>query len=192
MIQTLRNPKTVLYQQLKELILGSEFMWFYNSTSHTIDEKRDKEWDNFGFFSHCLLRRPGDMTTSGEIKYYATPNSEDFNPVHDVFVEIAKENGIIHSNMTDNPVVMYRANVNMCLPSETGKPLNGPPHVDHPFPHKNMLIFLTDCNGGPTVVGDDSYYAKEDEIILFEGTHRASTPTKDRRVNIVLTFHDFK
>ena len=78
-----------------------------------------------------------------------------------------RENGILWGSTRECPFVMYRANANMTIPSETGKSLIGPPHTDHECPHKNLLIYLTDGNGGPTIAGDEKYFGQEDEVILF-------------------------
>ena len=173
MIQKLRNPKTVLYQELKNIVLREHFAWFYNKTSHGDLLESESEWDSFSFFSHTFLARPN------EDHPFPQDQSSFLMLANDVFVEIARENNI-------SPQVLYRANANLTIPTETGR--CGPPHRDHDFPHKNLLVYLTDTNGGDTVVGDEIYSGKEDDIILFEGEHQGCPPTSDRRVVLVYTF----
>jgi len=186
MIQKLHNPKTVLYQELKNLVLRDEFCWFWNSTSHYDLVEGEYEWENFSFLSHNFLKRPGDEYL------FSSPNSNYTHLAHNVFEEIVRENGILWGAPIECPFVMYRANANMTIPSGTGEALIGPPHRDHQYPHKNILIYLTDCNGGPTIVGEEKYFGQEDEVILFQGEHQGCTPVTDRRVILVFTFYDFK
>ena len=75
------------------------------------------------------------------------------------------------------------------------KKLPSPLHVDHNFPHKNMLVYLTDPQGGSTIVEDEDtnrkeYLAKEDNVLLFDGqsAHCARPPSKDVRIVLVFTF----
>ena len=69
--------------------------------------------------------------------------------------------------------------------------LNSIPHVDHPFDHENALIYLTDA-GGCTIVGDESFDPKEDDVITFSSKndqfHYHQTPENHRRVVLVATF----
>ena len=61
-------------------------------------------------------------------------------------------------------------------------------HVDHDFPHKNLLIYLTDA-GGKTIVGNESHDPKEDDIIMFPGLmHCIETSHTKDRVVLVVTF----
>ena len=75
-------------------------------------------------------------------------------------------------------------------PSSSKNTQPSPLHRDHDFPHTNMIVYLTDCNGGPTMVygQDDYYYGKEDDVYIFEGLHQHKLPTSNRRVVLVYTF----
>ena len=78
-------------------------------------------------------------------------------------------------------------NANAVYPTE--KNLPSPVHVDHEFPHKNLLIYLTDPQGGTTIVEGKEYLAKEYDVILFDGKpHCARPPSKDIRIVLVFTF----
>ena len=77
-------------------------------------------------------------------------------------------------------------NVNLTYPIPGVK--QSPPHVDHPFPHKNMLIYLTDA-GGKTVIGNDSHNPREDDIIIFGGEeHFHYYPQQKNRIVLVVTY----
>ena len=60
-------------------------------------------------------------------------------------------------------------------------------HTDHDFPHKNMLIYLTDA-GGNTFVEDEKFAPEEDDVIIFEGLHWHQLPKHKRRVVLVMTY----
>ena len=60
-------------------------------------------------------------------------------------------------------------------------------HEDHTFPHKNILVYLTN-SGGKTIVEREEFDPREDDIIVFSGMHQHLTPAKERRVVIVGTF----
>ena len=61
------------------------------------------------------------------------------------------------------------------------------PHVDHEFPHTNLLIHLTNV-GGATVVEGQRLEADEDKVVVFSGEHYAEFPMAGRRVVLVATF----
>ena len=68
------------------------------------------------------------------------------------------------------------------------------PHIDHSFPHKNLIIYLNDPAGGDTVLVDkdykeiDRHHPKEDDIISFEGIHYQKMPKEGRRIVLVVTY----
>ena len=61
------------------------------------------------------------------------------------------------------------------------------PHEDHEYPHKNMLIYLTDA-GGSTFVEGEEFAPEEDDVIIFEGIHWHELPKQKRRVVLVMTY----
>ena len=61
------------------------------------------------------------------------------------------------------------------------------PHTDHDFPHKNMLIYLTDA-GGSTFVEGEEFAPEEDDVIIFQGEHWHELPKQKRRVVLVMTY----
>ena len=173
MIQLLNNLKTEKYVKLKNLILSPEFSWYWNENS-TYNTNNQDDHENFGFYSHAFLQRPDDTD-----KCYSKPNSHHLDAVYDVLYEILISNQI-------QPQVFYRICANSVHPTRNNLPCT--PHYDHSFPHKNLLIYLTDVNNGETVVENEKYYGKEDNVIIFEGKHYHKPPTKDRRIVLISTF----
>ena len=165
------------YIELKNLVLGEDFPWFFVKDAVRGQYSQGQtDVYNFPFFSHVFLDRPGDN------KSYAVPVSSVLPLAEQVFRDICEEKKIAWR-------VLYRVNANMTLPSTDGNTEPSPLHRDHDFPHSNMLVYLTDCNGGPTMVyGQDDYYGKEDDVFIFEGLHQHKLPTTNRRVVLVYTF----
>jgi len=173
----LNNPTTKTYLDLKKLILSEHFPWF--QYSETLEPGSDLgEYDDVPFLSHGFLIRPG---VDGNL--YSRSNSEYLNVVQEVFKEICFVNGI-------EPEVVYRINANYTLPTEKNIP--SPPHVDHTYSHKNMLIYLTPTNGGNTIVDGEDVVAEENDIIIFDGSlkHCARPPVTGKRIVLIITYVD--
>ena len=64
------------------------------------------------------------------------------------------------------------------------------PHLDHNFPHYNLLVYLTN-SGGETFVENEVYSPKEDDVIIFTGKHYMKRPSDDRRVVLIATILPF-
>lgn len=179
MINQLQNPKTELYLDFKKLVFSPAFPWFYHEKSTDLGCD-DDDFVNLPFYSHGFLTRP----ESTESKF-STVNSQYVDVVSKIFLEIFKYN-----NLKINYFI--RLNANCVHPQETV--LNTVPHTDHPFEHKNCLIYLTN-SGGPTVIGNSKdntqmYEGKEDDVITFGGDiHFHKTPEKHRRLVLVATFN---
>ena len=176
MFKQLHNPKTDFYREFKDLVLGNRFTWYWIDKSH--GNQHFDVGENFGNFSHTFLERPEHSVL------YPKPNSSLLESAHRLFVEIAIANNI-------NAKVIYRINANLTIPLDSGN-IHGPPHTDHEFPHKNMIVYLTNCNSGSTIIdGQEPFYGKEDDVIIFDGEHQAGCPKFGRRVVLVYTFNDF-
>jgi len=178
-ITILNNPKTEAYFELKNHILSYDFAWYWNSKSTNYDNKINSNYDlseyvNIPFYSHGFLKRPEDT-----LNKIPNCNSQYVDYASNVFLEILE-----HNNIKVNSFL--RINANCVHPLE--KILNSVPHVDHNYEHKNIIIYLTD-SGGCTVVKNESYEPKEDDIITFGGEiHYMQTPQKNRRVILLATF----
>jgi len=168
----LKNPKTDTYKKFKNLVLGGDFPWF--RVEHTAYEDYQEGHEDFPFLSHKFLTRPLDSCL------YSKVNSQYVEHMQEVFREIVLANDI-------DPQVIYRMNANAVHPTENNLP--SPVHVDHNFPHNNMIIYLTDTQGGSTMVEGKEYMAQEDDVLIFDGKpHCARPPRKDVRIVLVITF----
>ena len=162
MIQVLKNPKTNHYREFKSTVLSKEFPWRYNIST------------NMDFYSHVFLQRP-------ELNGYTEPHSKWTNQNCIVMGEIVDYNGLYK----DIPYFFLRANANATHP-DSGRQYSDP-HVDHPnTPHSNLIVYLTDADGD-TIVENDRYSPKEDDVVLFTGQHYMQRPSKGRRVILIST-----
>ena len=173
LIKKLQNPKTCNYIDLKNTIFSHEFPWFIRD-AHPEDKKNPLK-----FFSHNLLERP--EPSLGHL--YPQSCSNHISLVGDVLYEIFCENNI-------NVSCIYRMNLNLLTPIFPVQRTKE--HVDHEFPHNNILIYLTDA-GGKTLVANESHDPKEDDIIMFPGCmHCIETSHTKDRVVLVATFGTFQ
>ena len=158
------NPLTDEYYQLKELVLGKEFPWFYETNPNELEE-------GYYFYSHVFLERPDRCL-------YPSVRSQHIDLFHTVIQQIFEYNNL--------PIdIIYRMNANS-IPAQDGCIA---PHVDHEFPHKNLILYLTDA-GGKTFVGDEVHDPKEDDVVIFSGIHNNERPKNTRRVVLVATYGD--
>lgn len=163
MITKLRNPKTELYYKFKKEILDKDFAWFHNPAGET----------HPSFFSHIFLRRPDD-----ERSYPSVADPDLDFPSH-----LVRE--ILHYNNIQLNCI-FRMNINLTYPQSGIQ--TTPVHVDHDFPHQNLLIYFTNA-GGKVFVGNKSYDPKEDDVITFGGEkHYIELPKKDFRIALVTTY----
>jgi len=170
-LKELKNPVTEKYLELKKYILSDKFPWFYDVTSPLED--------GIPFFSHTVLARPEEEFPVPEVR------SEIFNSSVIVLRDIFRYNNI-HVN------TLLRINVNYTFYFNGGTAC--PLHYDHPFQHKNLLIYLTNSHG-PTVLintktkQEDYFHPQEDAIITFEGKHYHYQPKLgERRIVLVATY----
>jgi hypothetical protein len=173
LIRQLYNPKTSLYLEFKNYIFSNSFAWYYYSKS-TSNDLEDENYFNIPFYGHQFLIRPEE--TQNKI---SKVNSQHLDTVSKIFLEIFE-----HNNIKVN--YFLRINANCVHPFE--RVFDTMPHIDHPFEHKNSIIYLTNA-GGSTIVGDEIFNPNEDDVIIFGGEkHYIQTPKKDRRVILVATF----
>ena len=165
MINKLKTPFTGKYYELKKLVLSDTFPWYYSSNGI----------DDFSFYSHVFLERPDHVPVG---KRYPRVSSQYIDLFDEVLEEIFNFNNI--------PVnCIYRMNANAVEPPFWGTTSKW--HIDHEFPHTNMLIYLTDA-GGITRVEDEEHDPIEDDIIIFQGKHCHVLPDDKRRVVLVVTY----
>ena len=135
MFTRLETPDTGDYAGLKELILGPHFGWSHNAKATPYMENT-RSYQDLSFYSHAFLHGP-----SPRHGLYSKANSEYLPNVETVIGQIFELNNVKMN-------VVYRINANAVHPVE-GNVLTVP-HTDHEFPHKNMLIYLTNT-GGDTI-----------------------------------------
>ena len=177
MFTRLETPDTGDYTSLKEAILGAHFGWSYNNKATPFMDKV-KGYHDLSFYSHAFLHGPSERHG-----LYSKANSEWLPNVETVVGQVFEINKI-------KAHCVYRINANAVHPVE-GNVLTVP-HTDHDFPHKNLLIYLTNV-GGDTIVFDDvgkkhHFTPHEDAIVTFRGLHCMVPPKKGRRVVIVVTY----
>lgn len=163
-INTLYNPCSIAYGHIKNVFLSGDFSWNYYDSEVGVP-----------YYGHILLNRP-------EINRYSSVHSEYLDQVVYVVDEILKQN-----NFTKD-YFFLRSAVN-CTHAD-GTLLHSQKHEDHHFPHKNILLYLTDT-GGRTFVEEEYHDPKEDDVIIFSGEHWAELPKTGRRVVIVNTIYTF-
>ncbi len=197
-IVKLNNPKTKLYNNLKNLILGCDFEWKYLKADVDTDRETQRkafeimskyvseyginrnEFQPSPFYVHPFIQRPDYEFLFPRIK------SSHMFDVNQVICEILNYNidTILNNNMQVNMMCRCVANAKDGVGDRIVKCA---PHVDHNFPHKNMLIYLTDA-GGKTFVEGEEFAPEEDDVIIFQGTHWHELPKQKRRVVLVMTY----
>ena len=164
----LNNPRTSTYNEFKRIIKRDDFNWNY--------VPRTDERSTPSMLSHSFIKRPS------EIKF-PTVLCDGAKFAHDVVQEILNYNDIILH-------CIYRLNLNMVFPQAGNQ--QTPVHVDHPFPHDNIIIYFS--NEGKTILENDEHDPKEDDVIIFPGLpHCQELPKNDMRMVLVatcLTAHD--
>ena len=165
MIKVLENPITSNYLELKNLVLSSEFPWLYSFST------------KMPFYSHVFLDRPENVK-------FSNPQSELLGLNLKVLDEI-----IQHNNLFDR-YFFLRSNAN-CVHSDTGEQFSEP-HIDHRFPHFNLLVYLTnEGDGGETIVEDEKFFPQANNAILFTGEHYMKRPSVGRRVVLISTIFEY-
>ncbi len=173
MINRLKNPRFYSYQQMKELFIGPNLSWSYSQDLQY--EQPPEGHQRMPFMSHNVLIRPEHIG-------YPTKASPYFNMVCFALKEILEFNDVKIKGL-------YRINANLTFP--TAPLLPSIPHIDHDFPHENVLIYLNDT-GGDTVVDGEHYSPHEDDVITFGGEkHYMYPPDKGGRIVIVATYETF-
>ena len=180
-MKILEVPNTEDYQILKRELFSTSFTWCYEETPHgplsEWDPEDIKKYNGDPYFSHCVL-----MPARPEHPY-SIVKSEYVGLCSKVILDTISYNNI-------EAYSIMRINFNMTFPSKKNRP--DKPHVDHLYPHSNMLFYFTE-NGGKTVIqeesGDVEYTPVEDTAIVFSGhKHYHWYPDTGKRVVMVVTF----
>jgi len=183
-------------QVIDNVFLGPNFPWYWHDIQTTdprevtlsvVPEHRRSEIDfyNGPFLSHILLLR----TEIENVKHTERPSS-DINKYWEFFLEIfhrfMTENGLKYTNI-------FRANLNLTWYNGD---LYTAPHLDHTWPHNNFIMYLSECQGGETIIWSDDF-SKMYEIspiqysaVTFKQQYHAHRYPKpgDRRLVFVVTY----
>lgn len=180
-ITKLKNPKSPLYEDTKKFVLSNSFPWYWNhSSTPTLSRLKIKNHQDSTHFSHEFLRRPDVDDVEAKFPIILSDHAVK---VSKVLEEILRANDIKVN-------CFIRICANCVFP--TKKSINTIPHVDHNFPHNNIIVYLTNAGGSTVVQGEESEPI-EDGAILFKGElHYLKTPKQTeistRRVVLVATF----
>ena len=182
MIIKLRNPFTDTYLGFKQFVTSEDFTWFNSKTFDSLPGTPiniPEGWDRKDFGSHTLFGH--NILSRPEPRRYSAPFSDQIDNMVGIFTEL------INSGQIDNNSFLLRSCVNLTTPWNRTGPKYSYPHTDHAFDHTNMIMYLTDA-GGRTFVEGESHDPKEDDIILFKGTHWSELPETENRIVVVSTF----
>ena len=174
MLRTLINPKTEEYQAFKKLVLSKDYAWrWFEDATNGVPVPNG--FTQIGVYYQTLLYRPDSTTdTNG----YSLPQSPYVVSAAKIIREILEEN-----NVKLNCILRISTNCVHALKEV----VKSPPHVDHLFDHKNLIIYLNDSSGD-TFIGSERSTFKEDKAIFFSGEHYHETPVEGRRIVLVATF----
>ena len=174
MIRLLKNKQTENYQELKKKVLSDTFFSHWGQSTDPSQSPTEGHI-HMPYYRHSFLTRPEPMGF--------TFVESEFTPLN---IEVLKE--IVEYNKLFDPCQYFflRSSAN-CNHAEGGIQLSEP-HVDHDFPHWNMIIYLE--GDGSTFVECEEYAPQEDDIILFKGEHYMQRPSKGRRVILVSTIYE--
>jgi len=162
MIKLLDNPKTDTYNELKTLVLSQEFPWYYMDSG-----------DGLSYFGHITINRPENL--------YSTAVSPHTLLFGEVMIDLIHSNGLVKNAKGFH---LVRGSVNLVLPSN-GRQFSDK-HIDHLFPHINLIAYLT-SSGGRTICGEEEHNPKEDDVIVMDGEHYMELPKKERRIILLAT-----
>ena len=197
-IRQLKNPFTNNYLEFREVVLGGDFPWYWQETvtepaptglrkiKGTVDDYLD-QYSNPPFYSHCVINRPAPGPGNKLFPYGISPY---LHLVGDIVKEIFEYNEI-------DVDCIFRVNLNAVDAAPNEQQITFP-HVDHPFQHSNMFVYLNDA-GGKTIIHDYtsgdlkevSHEPKIDDIITFPGLlHCHKLPEKGRRIVLVVTYQE--
>ena len=172
MIQVLNNPCTINYHNFRNIVLDYNFDWHWQQSTYA-NESDTPGHIHMPFYGHTFLVRPEDsgFTQVGS-KYHIA--------CRDVLSEIINSNNLFHKYF------FLRAAAN-CIHPDEGIQISEP-HIDHDFQHYNLLVYLE--GDGDTIVEGERYSPKNHDVILFQGSHYMTRPTRGRRVVLICTLFE--
>lgn len=173
------EDKDFLNQEEKDyihnIIYKNPFPLYWNDRTGHLDDN--------AFLSHTLITRVEKEETGEVVSHFS-----------DFFIKLLVKFCSKHK-INFNKVFRGCINVTFTLANKSKK-RKGIPHVDHDFPHKQLIIYLNESDGETVILDrkDKPWKKIKPELykaICFEGPikHYATTPLKyNRRIICVLTF----
>jgi len=164
-------------------VLTPMLPWYSNDKQTT--SSNCPHWlsvSNSHFLSHVLLARAQGPEDQGEIMDY-----ELYKFFLNIFRRWCGENNVSFT-------YIYRACLNFTVSARGEFTM---PHVDHPWPHNNWVMYLNTVPGTDTVFFDDAYQLADSSAcvantaVAFPGQLHAvrNTPGEYRRFCCVLTYY---
>lgn len=151
-----------------EFVLGNAFPWFAIMST-----------DNFRAMAHILMLRAKDEEPiKGQI------NSPFYQVCEQLFLRLCRENNI-------KVRTIYRATINMTFADPS---IHGDPHRDHPFPAKNLIIYLNEFDDGKTFLLSDDYQIVDaitpakNKFAVFDDIPHAQGFCKPQQRRVVMLF----
>jgi len=178
---------------IEQYVLGPHFPWFWQDRQTFNDEegipdelKAYIKCYNGPFLSHTLLHRVEDEN----VKHTGRP-PKDISTHFEFFLEI------FHRFMANNNLTysnIFRANLNLTWHSSH---LHSAPHLDHHWPHKNFIMYLTTCDQGQTIIWPDNFLTsymipckKYTAVTFNQHWHAQRYPAQgSKRVVLVITYN---
>ena len=159
---------------IETIILGNNFPFFLN--------KNTVAKDNNSFMSHVVLKRIEERKNKNKNKI----NSSYYSNFVKILNEFTEKNNINYKEIFRIAVNFSYKNNSKCSPI----------HVDHEFPHKQLLVYLNTVKDAFTVIYDESKNRILKKIIpmkykgvCFDGLpHAGFFPEKGEKIVIVYTF----
>jgi len=157
-------------------IFATNFPFYLYHRTTTIDGDKN-HW-----MGHVIIKRPEERSETDPL--YNSDYAENFI---NIFEDFVKKNKI-------NCEELLRCCVNLTFNTIAE---GCPTHVDHPYPHKQLIVYLNDCDKeSVTVLLDKSEKKKIAQItpekykgVCFDsGPHYMKFPKKDIRLAIIYTF----
>ena len=215
-IKVLKNPMSMRYRELKNFLLNDPISWMFHESTVNADQKekgilsvpqgmKDLSYFDLGtdsrFFSHPFLLR-----STRDIPYSYLPGVEDKHFEKQTLQLVLEASRDILEANGHTLGCAYRASANLLIGE--GEESWSPAHIDHIFPHKNLLIYLTSpTKGGTLRVFEDKYAPdnydpkfekyeeftpREDDAVIFDGEHyHSSMPSLikgEKRICVIVTF----
>lgn len=211
-IKVLKNPMSMRYRELKNFLVNEPIRWMFHESTVNADQKKkgiisvkDLSYFDLGtdsrFFSHPFLLR-----STRDVPYSYLPGVEDKNYEKQTLQLVLEASRDILEANGHTLGCAYRASANLLLGEEEES--WSPAHIDHIFPHKNLLIYLTSpTKGGTLRVYEDKYdpdnhnpkfekyeefTPREDDAVIFDGeNYHSSIPSLikgEKRICVIVTF----